>query len=98
MNKIDKPCPFCGGTNIRVVTMTSENWSEDHYCAVCVNCGASSSVTKAYLSYDDAIDGWNKRYKKHWFSDTVFNDAGFFAVVIVIFVILAMFFVAGNSF
>ena len=53
MNEELKPCPFCGGTKIKIEL---EGW---YYRAVCMNlCGM---VGGRYLTKEQATAGWNIR-------------------------------------
>jgi Lar family restriction alleviation protein len=49
-----KPCPFCGGTDIRVVAPNGN----DDYWAQCTKCCAESGVK---TGRDAAIAAWNRR-------------------------------------
>jgi len=47
-----KPCPYCGGTNIRPAALSAGKW---YFCWDCE--GASGGLTNGI----DGIEGWNHR-------------------------------------
>ena len=48
-----KPCPFCGSTNVKIMTNGEGWWVE------CLKCGAMSGIGE--YSDDEAIETWNRR-------------------------------------
>ena len=62
--KVDelKNCPFCNGTNISLQKTTSDNSIHDYiYQVYCRMCWANVGW---HDSQGDAIEAWNKRYKR----------------------------------
>lgn len=81
------PCPFCGGTKLKVDSKRSSVSFKECRCAVSVRCmkcharGPTVSVKLAQGQYDErkigeaaAIEAWNKRYRKD-------EAKSFFAIV-----------------
>lgn len=67
-----KPCPFCGGEDVKVIAALDEEhcvdcWLEDlpsyggkssNYCVVCLKCQGNSGYRR---TPQEAIDNWNSR-------------------------------------
>lgn len=49
-----KPCPFCGGKNIKAVAL-----GEKSHVVYCTDCGGGTKAS--YCTKDDAIKAWNRR-------------------------------------
>ena len=47
-----KPCPFCGGTNLTMVSCEGEYYAG---CFTCHTCGPGGT------SREEAIEAWNRR-------------------------------------
>lgn len=47
-----KPCPFCGGTNLTMVSCEGEHYAG---CFTCHTCGPGGT------SREEAIEAWNRR-------------------------------------
>ena len=48
-----KPCPFCGGTDLHVVSVYGTEYYVD--CFTCTTCGPYGET------YEEAIEAWNRR-------------------------------------
>lgn len=67
-----KPCPFCGGEDVKVIAALDEEhcvdcWLEDlpsyggkssNYCVVCLKCQGNSGYRR---TPQEAVDNWNRR-------------------------------------
>lgn len=57
-----KPCPFCGGSDIRITRHPKEgtglHWNEDVYSMCCYDCGATfpNRYKRELL-----VEAWNRR-------------------------------------
>ena len=53
-----RPCPFCGGEEIKVDHIKRVVKDADTYRAGCVSCGVGSEEN----SHQEAVEFWNKRF------------------------------------
>lgn len=53
MNKL-KPCPFCGGVDLRVRNEINGAWIECNDCCISFEYGEATCV-------EDCIEAWNRR-------------------------------------
>ncbi len=54
MTEIEQECPFCGGTDIKMV----ENGPTDEWCSMCRECEACGPISDSKMS---ATRIWNER-------------------------------------
>lgn len=62
-----KPCPFCAGHNIYILTVYTSFRDEPErkrYEAVCDSCGACISAYYEFETPEEAAEAWNRRESK----------------------------------
>lgn len=50
-----KPCPFCGGVDVKVHIPYS---TDDCYMVQCYGCNCNTAI---YMTVNQAIEAWNRR-------------------------------------
>ena len=61
MSEAIKPCPFCGGSNVKTFGPYGwyRQWGISHSCASFYN--GTSEIMKGFHSEEGAVSAWNER-------------------------------------